>query len=558
MTILLTEDYEGNSGNVWADIVAPLATLDDQATPPAGLTGSGTYCLRSSSPNAADDGAFQIAYFESDQETTYLRMHVYVSAEGLNDGQSCFIGTAFNSTFSQVAYGFYLIQIAGTAYLGFTYISDGSAQYPTSVALTLNQWYQLECKYDKAAGEWEWRIDGVSQGSGTLTGVTAAVEVLAMGVLSHNGSAATTVDIDLVEVRDNIWPFYGTYQEYIETLLANIYTPLDGNSTNIGSSTLTTQSPTNVDVTYPATPITKDSTYAARFDNTDGHLNYQDSPDINTGGPWFRRTYSVWATSDDFDANYSIFSEGGSVRNMTLMFGLGGVPVYIADNDSDSQAGCPWSQAVTGPKLNPNEPYHIGMVWESDRSDTGPEGKNRSFVRGYLNGRFVGEKEIYKWDNNLNEEILTEPGGQLNAHSGDIEYGGIRSIIVSKQVFSTAGLNGLMAHNAVWDGVLLTDDDMWELFSRAALPITATCSFVNIPVGSEVRLYEGQTELGGVETSVSDTLDVNYTVADEVDLRVALITPGNKIYQETITMPREGYTVFCDLLPVVDRVFENP
>jgi len=294
---------------------------------------------------------------------------------------------------------------------------------------------------------------------------------------------------------------------------------------------------------------------------TGNKFNYKDASDTNISNVWFRRTYSCWATTNSFSNNFSIYSEGGSVRNMTIMFGLGGVPVYIADNDSDNDPGCPWSQAVVGPKLKLNTPYHMGYVWESDRTDTGPEGKGRTYIRCYLNGRMIGEKEIYKWDTGANEEILDEPGGQLNAHSGDIEIGGARNIIVSKKTFTTGALTGLVADVCWWDGELLDDATMWELFKRGATDTTSTVTFTGLSDGTEIRLFDSQSPYGeigvGVENTVAPSVTVDYTVASTVDVRLVIIAPGKRIFSEVITLPREDSEINAGLLLQDDLAYRN-
>jgi len=353
------------------------------------------------------------------------------------------------------------------------------------------------------------------------------------------------------------------FTDYILSLTPNHYWILDSNSADSGyGSATSTPTPTSAGVLFNGNPLVVGAVNSAKF-NGSGYLDYGDAADVNiTGNPWFRRSYSMWGQVNDFNKNYMLYSEGGSVRNMTLMFALGGTIQYIADNDSDSDAGCPWSQSVVSGNIKAGVPYHMGYVWESDRLDTGPEGKGRSYMRCFLNGRMIGEKEIFKWDTANNEEILTEPGGQLNAHSGNIVLGQGRSIIVSKKTFSPAHHYGFMSDIAMWDNVLLTDAQMWQIFSRGALPTTATLTLTDLPVGSEARLFDSQSpynEIGtGVETSVSTTATIDYTVSDTVDARLVIISPGKTVFSEIITLPREGTTINSGLLLSIDRNYRNP
>lgn len=352
------------------------------------------------------------------------------------------------------------------------------------------------------------------------------------------------------------------YQDYVKSLTPNHYWIFETDSSDSGyGSATTTLNPTNANVTYDGTALTAGSANSAKFAN--GYLDFGDAADVNvTGNPWFRRSYSMWAQADKDDANYMLYSEGGGVRNMTTMFALGGTVQYIADNDGDTDPGCPWSQSVVSPKIKKNVPYHIAYVWESDRTDTGPDGKGRSYMRCFLNGRMIGEKEIYKWDTTNNEEILTEPGGQLNGHSGNIVFGQGRSIIVSKKTFSPKTLQGLASDVAMWDGVILTDDQIWQLFIRGAKDTTATVTFTNVPTGSEVRLFAKDSpysEIGtGVETSSSSEVSIDYTVASTVDVRLVIISPGKKVFSEITTLPREDSIINAGLLAKDDLTYRNP
>ncbi len=338
------------------------------------------------------------------------------------------------------------------------------------------------------------------------------------------------------------------YSDYIDSLAPDHYWQLDGVSTNTGSVTLTTQTPLGY---VAGAPITIDNINSASFDGTNS-LDYGDSS-LNVGGPWTQRSYSVWATWTDPNRDSLIYNEGANVRNMSIYYSLGGVPAYIVDNDADSNPGQPWSEAIFGPALEADKPYHLGMVWESDLT-------NGSYVRAYLNGVLIQEKPVY-------ENNTTNPGGRLEAHSGNIELGLGQTIIVSGQTFNVSNHVGRIAHCAVWDGVLLNDSQMYQLFAQGADTTTATATFTNVPAGLEVRLYEldalggtVQSEFGGVESSAGGTETITYNVAVTVPARIALVPPGSgaQIYYTDIDLPRDGQSFQTDLLLQVDRNYSNP
>lgn len=337
------------------------------------------------------------------------------------------------------------------------------------------------------------------------------------------------------------------YTDYIDSLSPGHCWHLDGNSTNTGSVSLTTQTPSGY---LAGSPITKGATNSCLFNGTNA-MDYGDSS-YNVGGPWTRRTYSLWGTWDDANYDNLLYNEGAGVRNMSLYFSIGGVPAYIADNDADSNPGQPWSQAIYGPATRQDIPYHMAYTWFGSSTST------YSFIRAFLNGVLLQEKEIL---NNAGDT----PGGQLNAHSGNIELGLGQQIIVSGQTFNVSNARGRLANCAVWDGVNLDDATIYQLFAQGADTIPNPLTLTNVPAGTEVRIYEltalGGTvvqELGGVETSTGGTEVINYDCIISVPARVTLVNVDKRVYQADLDLPREGTTLDAGLLLRDDRWYSNP
>lgn len=337
----------------------------------------------------------------------------------------------------------------------------------------------------------------------------------------------------------------GAYQDFIDSLSPDHYWRLDGNSTNTGITVLTNQTPAGY---VSGVPLTQGSTNSGSFSGSNS-LDYGDST-LNLGGPWSQRSYSCWATFDDPNRDSLVYNEGANVRNFSLYFSLGGVPAYIVDNDADSGPGQPWSQAIYGPALVQGKAYHMGMVWESNNP-------TEAYVKAYLDGVLIQRKEI---TNNAGDEV----GGLFNAHSGNIELGLGQTIIVSGQTFNVSNHVGLIQDCAVWDGVLLTDAQMLQLFQDGALPATATATFTNVPAGTRIVLMELDS-IGGVVlstfgelTSAGGTETISYTAAVTVPARLVIVDLAANVISQDILLPRAGQTFPADLLLNVDRVFENP
>ncbi len=341
------------------------------------------------------------------------------------------------------------------------------------------------------------------------------------------------------------------YTTYIQGLAPDHYWPLDGASTNVGSVALTTQTPAGY---IAGDPITVGKTNSALFNGTNS-LDYGDSS-LNVGGPWVTRSYTMWGTFTDRLRDSLCANAGASVRNISMYFALGGVPAYLFSNDADSNPGQPWSQAIFGPALKTDTPYHMGMVWQSLGAGTVGGG---SYMRAYLNGVLLEEKLIFQNNTNL-------AGGQMNAHSGNIELGLGQTIIVSGQTFNVSDHVGRLADVAVWDGVVLDDATMLELYTRGALPTDADLTLTDVPAGTEVRAWEldalggsiVQEFSGGVEESAGGTETITYQAAVEVPARIALVNLDRRVFYTDRLLPREGLTLPANLLLRSDIVYVNP
>lgn len=336
------------------------------------------------------------------------------------------------------------------------------------------------------------------------------------------------------------------YETHIDSLNPDHYWPLDGSASHTGSASLSISLPAGY---LSGAPLTKGASASGLFDGSNA-LDYGDSV-LNLGGPWDKRSYSCWGTWTNPNQDSLLYNEGAGVRNMSLYFGLGGVPAYIVDNDADSGPGQPWSQAIFGPALRPDIPYHLGMVWESNISN------GRSYVKAYLNGKLLQEKEIFQ--NNT-----VTPGGVLNAHSGNIELGTGQQIIVSGQTFNVSRHVGRIAHCAVWDGVLLSDAQMLQLFELGADTTSCFATFTGVPLGTEIRIFELDAlggnfiqEFDGVESATESTVVLSYDCDVTVPIRIAIVSTDRKNFYTDVLMPRDGRTFPADLLSRPDRNYSN-
>ncbi|MEZ5001246.1 MAG: Calx-beta domain-containing protein, partial [Bacteroidales bacterium] len=139
------------------------------------------------------------------------------------------------------------------------------------------------------------------------------------------------------------------------------------------------------------------------FDGTDG-LWIQDNTDVNTGGPYDKKTLSIaFRTGADVTTRQVLYEEGGTVRGLVMYIDAG--TFYVAGwnyNNDDGGLTTPWPFIAVSTPIAANTPYLAGMEFNFD----GVTGIGN--VVGYMNG----------------DTISILPGaGRLFAHSGDIGLG---------------------------------------------------------------------------------------------------------------------------------------
>ena len=85
------------------------------------------------------------------------------------------------------------------------YNNGGWTNDNSTDVIETERWYRIDIKYDNVNNAWEWRIDGVTEGYGTLTG-THYEGIQKWNIGMQNQSRTATVYFDLVRV--NALTFY--------------------------------------------------------------------------------------------------------------------------------------------------------------------------------------------------------------------------------------------------------------------------------------------------------------------------------------------------------------
>lgn len=209
--LIINESFETNPGydETWTeggylDNLDPdylHSSIPGTPTPP---TGAGSECLQSVSSTSGYN-AYATRDLGSVQPKTFTRFYVYIEAEGLATSSDKDIITLEDNGGNNVI--IFRLRKGSGGNLKFRlrlYNNGGWTNY-ISTAISLNTWYKIDIKYDNVNNTWQWRLDGVSQDSGSLSGSHyAGIQKWNFGM--QNQSITGTIYFDLVTV--NTLTFY--------------------------------------------------------------------------------------------------------------------------------------------------------------------------------------------------------------------------------------------------------------------------------------------------------------------------------------------------------------
>ena len=203
MARIIDENFEGTGyEETWAETVTAGNTLDEDAaipgTPP---TGSGSQCLKAIFAVATSAFAEQT---KTNQNISYVRYYLYVETEGLADGHIISLVNLRTTTGTAIC-AVQVGQNAGVLQARYNYYSSGAYQTTAWVNINIAQWYRLEFKYDLTNMLWEWKIDGVSQTSGSLAAATYTPGRMRIGGTQTTVTGTTTLYQELVVWDDTNW-----------------------------------------------------------------------------------------------------------------------------------------------------------------------------------------------------------------------------------------------------------------------------------------------------------------------------------------------------------------
>ena len=204
MSLLINEGFEGTGyEESWTETTDTGCTLDEDSTTPAGIP-EGSQCLECYIIDYVDNQAHIRQDFGAGGKATlyggcyfYLNS-LHATARYLN--VLYVMSTTYADNLQII-----LLEDSGTLKLRFDYYDDGSLKSTATISASIQTWTLVEYKYDTSGGAWEWKVDGVTQHSGSLTGTLRTPRYFHAGIHNCNNTTAITNYVDSVRADDETW-----------------------------------------------------------------------------------------------------------------------------------------------------------------------------------------------------------------------------------------------------------------------------------------------------------------------------------------------------------------
>ena len=318
------------------------------------------------------------------------------------------------------------------------------------------------------------------------------------------------------------------YNDIVDAMNPVHYWRLEGNSTDTGTGT--TLDGTDTSMEYGTDSVVSGITNNASF-NLDGSIAIATSTDLDNMTTT-QKTISIWTKPVLDTLVFGMLDIGDSTNGLWLDMAAGVIPAIslISGSTADN---------YYGKALRRDEPNHILVEY------------NAGAIKMYCNGELVID------------EVSTITS--IPASTAGAQIGKAGSLRVGTSAFTTYDLSAKVGHIVTWNSVLTTQQKS-DLFTEGLQAITRTIHFVNLPLKTEVRVYDiddSMALLGGVEfidEVTGSDIDIDFTVGTSLNVRIILLNvEGRKIhFQADIALGRKDYTFDGDLLLEDDLTYNNP
>ena len=202
--IIWDERFEGSGyEETWSDgeTVGSGCTLDEDAsTSKVGSPlGWGYHCLKCIT---GGNDVFVEHSLSSVVTSHFGRLEFVVTSESLADSDANYTLHFWDGSWNDVLQ-FYLTQSGGQLMIELALYNNGSWHY-YNANISLGTCYRLDWKYKTSDRTWAWKLNGVVQNSGSLTGsYRSGIQHFRLGQFWN--SAATTIYFDLFTLSDSTW-----------------------------------------------------------------------------------------------------------------------------------------------------------------------------------------------------------------------------------------------------------------------------------------------------------------------------------------------------------------
>lgn len=144
----------------------------------------------------------------STEDPSYTRIEFIIGSDGLaSEADYSLVATGADSSLNQL-WDIILYQTGGVKYIILqAKKDDGGGAGDIVSAFSYDTRYRAEFKWDNAANEWEYKFDGTSINSGSITGAPASRSLYYVICGQHGvGSEALTAYYDSISINDSVFP----------------------------------------------------------------------------------------------------------------------------------------------------------------------------------------------------------------------------------------------------------------------------------------------------------------------------------------------------------------
>ena len=207
---IFDERFEGTGyEETWSEgeTVGGSSSLNEDATPPTGSDASwGSQCLTATTASAEVAFVQSIAEFP-DNDKFYLRYEIILTTIGIGDTQFFYTFLLNHADTDNIATVIVYNSGGTILFLGYDNRDGAGLANTWNSAVTTDTLYRVELKWDLSDDTIEWRLDGSTKDSGSLSGSATGWNVndITAGITSKTATTTDVVSCDKITVSTTDW-----------------------------------------------------------------------------------------------------------------------------------------------------------------------------------------------------------------------------------------------------------------------------------------------------------------------------------------------------------------